>query len=144
MTFVIYGAITAVIEFILLMTFRDRLNAHREDPDALSYTAHKDLDESIGYFPGKTYYDEKSKRFVTMYRYKWEYMGKKHTMMTVDNPFDQWEHYLPNFPEEITITISKKTGKLYKDKGKKKVLRKYLLTLLAAMILGAIVTAIIL
>lgn len=144
MTFVIYGAITAVIEFILLMTFRDRLNAHREDPDALSYTAHKDLDESIGYFPGKTYYDEKSKRFVTMYRYKWEYMGKKHTMMTVDNPFDQWEHYLPNFPEEITITISRKTGKLYKDKGKKEVLRKYLMTLLAAMILGAIVTAIIL
>ena len=70
--------------------------------------------------------------------------GEKHTMMTVDNPFDQWEYYLPTFPEEITITISRKTGKLYKDKGKKKVLRKYLLTLLAAMILGAIVTAIIL
>ena len=134
-----YLLVTAVIEFILMMTFRDKLNAHEEDPDALSYTAHKDYDETLGYFPGKSVYDDKHGRYVTMYRYKWEYQGKLHRVMFTDDPNNQWEHYLMTFPEEITITINRKTGKLYQDKGEKAVLHKYLLTLAASFVIAAII-----
>lgn len=134
-----YLIVTAIIEFILMMTFRDKLNAHKEDPNALSYTAHKDYDETLGYFPGKTYYDDKHNRYVTMYRYKWEYLGKTHKVMLTDDPNNQWEHYLTTFPEEITITINRKTGRLYRDKGQQAVLHKYLLTLLASFVIAAII-----
>lgn len=134
-----YLVLTAIIEFILMMTFRDKLNAYSEDPNALSYTAHIDYDETIGYFPGKSYYDDKHNRYVTMYRYKWEYLGKEHKVMFTDDPHNQWEHYLTTFPEEITITINKRTGKLYKDKGQRSVTRKYLLTLLASFVIAAII-----
>ncbi len=133
-----YLIVTAVVEFILMMTFRDKLNAHEEDPDALSYTAYKDYDETLGYFPGKSYYDDKHRRTVTMYRYKWEYMGKKHSVMFTDNPNNQWEHYLMTFPEEITITINRKNGKLYRDKGERAVLHKYLLMLAVSFVIAAI------
>lgn len=134
-----YLFVTAVIEFILVMTFRDKLNAHEEDPNALKYTAHKDYDETLGYFPGKSFYDDKHGRNVTMYRYKWEYLGKKHSVMFTDNPNNQWEHYPMTFPEEITITINRKTGKLYRDKGERAVLYKYLLTVAASFVIAAII-----
>lgn len=134
-----YLMVTAVIEIILVMAFRDRLNAHKEDPDALSYIAHKDYDETLGYFPGKSFYDDKHERYVTMYRYKWEYLGKRHSVMFTDNPNNQWEHYLSTFPEEITITINKRTGKLYRDKGQRAVLHKYLLVLAASFVIAAII-----
>lgn len=134
-----YLVVTAIIEFILVMTFRDKLNARKEDPNALSYTAYKDYDETIGYYPGKSWYDEKHGRYVSMCRYKWEYMGKTHKAMFTDDPFNQWEHYLSTFPDEISVTINRKTGKLYKDKGERSVTRKYLLTLLASFVIAAIV-----
>jgi len=134
-----YLMVTAVIELVLVMTLRDKLNAHEDDPDALSYIAHKDYDETLGYFPGKSFYDDKHERSVTMYRYEWEYLGKKHSVMCTDNPNNQWEHYLPTFPEEISITINKRTGKLYRDKGQRSVLHKYLLVLAASFVIAAII-----
>lgn len=134
-----YLVLTAVIELILVMAFRDKLNAHEEDPNALSYTAYKDYDETLGYSPGMSYYDDKHGRYVTAYRYKWEYLGKKHKVMFTDDSNNQWEHYLATFPEEITITINRNTGKLYRDKGERGVTRKYLLTLLASFVIAAIV-----
>ena len=134
-----YLFVTAAIELILVMMFRDKLNAHEDDPNALSYTAYKDYDETLGYYPGKSYYDDKHSRYVTMYRYKWEYLGKKHSAMFTDNPNNQWEHYLSTFPEEITITINRRTGKLYRDKGQRAVLHKYLLVLAASFVIAAII-----
>ena len=59
--------------------------------------------------------------------------------MFTDDPNNQWEHYLMTFPEEITITINRKTGKLYQDKGERAVLHKYLLTLAASFVIAAII-----
>lgn len=134
-----YLILTAIIELILVMAFRDKLNARKEDPNALSYTAYKDYDETLGYSPGMSHYDDKHGRYVTTYRYKWEYLGKKHKVMFTDDPNNQWEHYLATFPEEITITINRNTGKLYRDKGEIAVTRKYLLTLLASFVMAAII-----
>lgn len=138
--FIVFIVITAVLEIILLVRDRKDPPEVREDPLALRYKAKRVDEPSFGYIPGRSTYDDKSKRYVIDYRYEWEYQGKKHSMMFCDNPNSQYEHYLSTFPEEIDITINRNTGKYYISKTVRKAGFRSLMQLLIPALISWIIT----
>ena len=57
--------------------------------------------------------------------------------MVCDNSNSQYEHYMATFPEEITLTIHKDTGKYYILQNVRARKKKYLLSLAVSLIIGA-------
>lgn len=138
--FVLIFVIAAVIEAIQMVVIKDSFFEGESDPDAIPYMAHRVDFPSFGYIPGRTTYDEKHGRNVTDYKYEWEYQGKRHTINVTDNPNSQYEHYMSTFPEEISITINRKTGKYYVAKNVKSRGYKYLLTLAVSLLISYFIT----
>lgn len=131
--------VAAVVEAAQMLLIKKDYFDGKSDPDAIAWTAHKDNVPAFNYIPGRTTYDDKHKRYVTDWRYKWEYKGKEHTIMVCDNPNSQYEHYMVTFPEEITLTIHRNTGKYYVPKNEKARGRKYLLSLVISFLAGAFI-----
>lgn len=138
----VFAVSSVIIEAFILTRQKNKALPVQEDPMALSYKARKVDEPSFNYIPGRTTYDEKSKRYVTDWKYEWEYKGKKHNMMFCDNPNSQYEHYLTVFPDEIDITIHKETGKYYVSRTVRAQKRQNLRTLLISAILGWIISGI--
>ncbi len=97
----------------------------------------------MGYIPGRSIFDDKSGRVVTDWKYEWEYQGKRHTIMFCDNPNSQYEHYLMTFPDEVDITINKKTGKYYVSKIRRAAGFRSLMLILIPVIISLIITSLI-
>lgn len=140
---IVFVIIAACIEAFMLVRRNNQMGSVKKDPMAIPYKATKVEEPSFNYIPGRTTYDDKSGRFVTDWKYEWEYKGKKHTMMVCDNPNSQYEHYMTVFPDEIDITIHKETGKYYVDKVTRSKSRSSLLILVIAMGLSWIITGLI-
>ena len=136
----VFVIVTAVIEVAILFVQRNKQSPVKEDPMALPYQARRVDEPGFNYIPGRQTYDDKSKRYVIDWKYEWEYQGKKHSIMVCDNPNSQYEHYMATFPDEIGITIHKKTGKYYVSKVQKAQSRRSLWTLFMSMLLGWIIT----
>ena len=136
---VLLGA--AVVEVLQMILLRDFYSKGDGDPNAIPYVARKVFAPSFGYTPGETTYDEKYKRYVTGYKYEWEYQGKKHTMRFSDNPNNRYEHYLSTFPDEITITIHKDTGKYYVGKDVRTMRNRYLISIVVSVAVSYFVTS---
>ena len=141
--FIIFILIAAGIEVAMLIGEKRRNIALPADPAALPYKARRVDEPSFGYIPGRSTYNEKTQRYVTDWKYEWEYRGEKHTMMFCDDHFSQYEHYLATFPEEIDITIHKETGKYYVSKTARAASRKSFLTLIIPIVLSWIITSMI-
>lgn len=141
--FIVFVLLAAVMELLLLIRDRKRNAAEKEDPMALPVTAYKVTEPGFNYIPGRSTYNEKTGRYVTDWKYEWEYRGAKHSMMFCDDHFSQYEHYLPAFPDEIRITIHKETGKYYVSKTVRAAGRRSLFILLAPMVLSWIITGLI-
>ena len=75
----------------------------------------------------------------TDWKYEWEYEGKKHSIMYSDNPNSQWEHHMSTFPEEITVTVHKKTGTYYIPKNVRAQGNKSLVSLAVSLIISTII-----
>lgn len=140
---IVFALIAVCIEVILLARDKNQDKPVKEDPMALPYTAYRVDEPGFGYIPGRSTYNEKTKRYVTDWKYEWEYQGKKHTMMVSDDQFSQYEHYMAEFPEETGITIHKKTGKYYVSKSTRAASRHSLFILLFSMVLSWIITSMI-
>lgn len=136
--------IAVVIEVPLLLKARNTSGREQEDPMVLPYKARKVTEPSFNYIPGRSTYDDKSGRFVTDWKYEWEYRGKKHSMMFCDNPNSQYEHYLMVFPDEIDITIHRETGKYYVSKTVRTAGRRNLWILLIAVAASWFITGLLL
>lgn len=141
--FIVFALLAAAMELFLLLRDRNRNAAEEEDPMALSCTACKVNEPGFNYTPGRTTWNEKSGRYVTEWKYEWTYQGTKHTMMFCDDPDSQYEHYIPVFPEELRITIHKKTGKFYVSKPARAAKRRSFFILMVPMILSWIITGLI-
>jgi hypothetical protein len=126
----------AVIEALQMIVVSKDYYEGKPDPDAITWTAHKDHKPAFNYIPGRSTYDDKHKRYVTDWRYEWEYKGRTHTIMVCDNPNSQYEHYMATFPETVTLTIHKDTGKYYVPKNERARKRKYLLSLAISFLAG--------
>lgn len=139
---IVFTLIAAAAEIAILVIEKHQNGSVKikEDPMALPYKAYKVTEPDFNYVPGRTTYDEKSKRFVTDWKYEWEYQGKKHSMMFCDDPNNQWAHYLMTFPDEIDITIHRATGKYYVSKVVRAHKRNELATLIASMVISYIIT----
>ena len=109
---ILFFAIMAVIEVIQIVVLERPEQEEKPDPDAVVVTAYRDT-------PFPSVYDEKAKRFVTSYRYVWEYQGKKHSMTLCDYNGGRREHCIsefagrPDFVPEIEVTVNRNTGKYY-------------------------------
>ena len=141
--FIVFALLAAAMEVFLLLRDKNRNAAEEEDPMALLCTAYKVTEPGVNYTPGRSTWDEKSGRFVTDWRYEWTYQGIKHYMMFCDNPNSQYEHYIPTFPDELRITIHKKTGNFYVSKPVRAAKRRSLFILLAPMAVSWIITGLI-
>lgn len=135
--------IAAVIEALQMMLIKKDYFEGKDDPNALTYIAHRVDKPSFNYIPGRTTYDEEHGRYVADWKYEWEYKGKKHTIRVCDDPNSQYEHYMLTFPEEITLTIHKGTGKYYVPKNERARKRKYLLSLAISLIISYFLTSLI-
>ena len=131
--------VAAVIEAIQMLVIKKDFFYGKQDPNAVTWTAHRDDVPAFNYIPGRTTYDDKHGRYVADWRYKWEYRGKEHTIRVCDDPNSQYEHYMVTFPEEITLTIHRDTGKYYVPKNEKARGRKYLLSLVISFLAGAFI-----
>lgn len=131
--------IGAIIEAIQMVLIDKNYFLGKPDPDAVTVIAHKVHEPSFNYIPGRQTYDDKSKRYVTDWKYEWEYEGKKHSIMYSDNPNNQWERHMSTFPEEITVTVHKKTGTFYIPKNVRAQGNKYLLSLAVSLIISTII-----
>ncbi|MBR4462582.1 MAG: hypothetical protein IKS51_08395 [Erysipelotrichaceae bacterium] len=134
--FVLVFLLAAVIEAVQMMLINKNYFEGEKDPEALEYIAHRIDTPSFGYVPGRSSYDEKHGRHVREYKYEWEYQGKKHTLWASDNPSCRYERYVETLPEDITITIHKKTGKCYVPKNEKARAIKYLLTMAVSLVIS--------
>jgi hypothetical protein len=141
--FIAFVLLSAAMELLLLIRNKKRNAAEEEDPMALPCTAYKVKEPDFNYIPGRTTYDEKSGRYVTDWKYEWTYQGVKHTMMFCDNPGSQYEHYIPTFPDELRITIHKKTGNFYVSKTVRAAKSRSLFILLVPMAVSWIITGLI-
>ena len=141
--FIAFVLLSAAMELLLLIRDKKRNAAEEEDPMALPCTACKVNEPGFNYTPGRTTWNEKSGRYVTDWKYEWTYQGTKHTMMFCDDPGSQYEHYIPVFPDELRITIHKKTGKYYVSKGIRSSRRRSLFILLVPMAVSWIITGLI-
>lgn len=139
---IIFTVISAVIEMLLLLKNKDSYGMEKEDPMVVHYKAHKVNEPGLNYIPGMSTYDEKSKRYVSEWKYEWVYRGKKHSMMFHDNPNYQYGHYLTVFHDEIDITIHKETGKYYISKTVRAKKRQNLRTLLISMLVGWVISGV--
>lgn len=131
--------IGAIIEAIQMVLIDKSYFLGKPDPDAVTVTAHKVHEPGFNYIPGRQTYDDKSKRYVIEWKYEWEYEGKKHSIMYSDNPNGQWELHMSTFPEEITVTVHKKTGTYYIPRNVRAQGNKYLLSLAVSLIISAII-----
>ena len=86
--------VAAVIEAIQMVVIKKDFFCGKQDPNAVTWTAHRDDVPAFNYIPGRTTYDDKHGRYVADWRYKWEYRGKEHTIRVCDNPNSQYEHYM--------------------------------------------------
>ena len=141
---ILFLLIAAGIEALQMITIKKSYYEGKSDPNVITYVAHKVRTPSFNYIPGRTTYDEKSERYVTDWKYEWEYQGKRHTIMFCDNPNSQYEHYMSTFPDDITITIHKETGKYYVAKNLRSRGTKYLLSIFISLIVSYFVTGLIL
>ena len=141
--FMVFALLAAAMEVFLLLRDKNRNAAEEEDPMVLPCTAYKVIEPGFNYIPGRTTWNEKNKRYVTDWRYEWTYLGTKHSMMFCDDPGSQYEHYIPVFPDELRITIHKKTGKFYVSKPARAAKRRSLFILMVPMILSWIITGLI-
>lgn len=133
--------VAAVIEAFQMITIKKSYFEGKGDPNAISCTAHKVHEPSFNYIPGRQTFDDKSGRYVIDWKYEWEYKGKKHSIMFCNNPNSQYEHYMAAFPENITLTIHKETGKYYVPKNVRAQGNKYLLSLAISLIVGYVVVS---
>lgn len=131
--------IGAILEVIQMVLIDKSYFLEKPDPDAITVTAHKVHEQSFNYIPGRQTYDDKSKRYVTDWKYEWEYEGKKHSIMYSDNPNSQWKLHMSTFPEEITVTVHKKTGTYYIPRNVRAQGNKYLLSLAVSLIISTII-----
>lgn len=143
--FIVVMVVAVVIEALQMILIKDSYFKGKPDPDAIKVTAYKNHEPRINYIPGSHDYDEKHKRYVTLWEYCWEYKGKKHTIRCSDDPNNQhqWlEHYMPTFPEEAQVTINKNTGKYYMPKNVRAQSRKYFLSLIISLVISYFITGI--
>ena len=131
--------VAAVIEAIQMVVIKKDFFCGKQDPNAVTWTAHRDDVPAFNYIPGRTTYDDKHGRYVADWRYKWEYRGKEHTIRVCDNPNSQYEHYMMTFPETITLTIHRDTGKYYVPKNERARGGKYLFSLFISLLAGAFI-----
>ena len=131
--------IGAIIEVLQMVLIDKSYFLGKPDPDAVTVTAHKVHEPSFNYIPGRQTYDDKSRRYVIEWKYEWEYEGKKHSIMYSDNPNSQWELHMSTFPEEIAVTVHKKTGTYYIPRNIRAQGNKYLLSLAVSLIISAII-----
>ena len=71
---IVFTLIAAAVEIAILVIEKHQNGSVKikEDPMALPYKAYKVTEPDFNYVPGRTTYDEKSKRFVTDWKYEWE------------------------------------------------------------------------
>ena len=129
----------AIIEVLQMVLIKKGYFLGKPDPDAVTVVAHKVHEPSFNYIPGRQTYDDKSGRDVIDWKYEWEYGGKKHSIMYCNNPNSQYEHYMSTFPEEITVTIHKKTGTYYIPRNVRAQGNKYLASLAVSLIISTVI-----
>ena len=129
----------AIIEVLQMVLIKKGYFLGKPDPDAVTVVAHKVHEPSFNYIPGRQTYDDKSGRYVIDWKYEWEYEGKKHSIMYCNNPNSQYEHYMMTFPETITLTIHRDTGKYYVPKNERARGGKYLFSLFISLLAGAFI-----
>lgn len=68
--------IGAIIEVLQMVLIDKSYFLGKPDPDAVTVIAHKVHEPGFNYIPGRQTYDDKSGRYVTDWKYEWEYEGK--------------------------------------------------------------------
>lgn len=136
----VFALIAVIIEVPLALRAKDA--PIEKDPMAVPYKAKRVDEPGFGYIPGRSVYDEKAGRSVTDWKYEWEYMGKKHHIMFCDDPGSQYEHYMATFPDEIDITIHKRTGRYYKSREMRRRSRNALLTFIIPVAIAWCLTSV--
>ena len=129
----------AIIEALQMVLIKKGYFLGKPDLDAVTVIAHKVHEPGVNYIPGRQTYDDKSGRYVIDWKYEWEYEGKKHSIMYCNNPNSQYEHYMSTFPEEITVTIHKKTGTYYIPRNVRAQGKKYLASLVVSLIISTVI-----